>query len=122
MDVASFGFKTAKFQADPTASGVPLLAANPEQGFFKDLDKYRFDDGTRIDFRGDADLSVNGREGTSGQLERTRQQGICYNFRLAPNPRSSRKIQAGLDICESYLKDDPGALTPIALRQPLHAP
>jgi hypothetical protein len=43
MDVASFGFKTTKFQGDPTASGVPLLAANPEQGFFKDLDDYRFD-------------------------------------------------------------------------------
>ncbi|MGA7411683.1 MAG: endonuclease/exonuclease/phosphatase family protein, partial [Bryobacteraceae bacterium] len=66
MDVASFGFKTAKFQADPTASGVPLLAANPEQGFFKDLNKYRFDDGTRIDFRGDAELSVKGRAGTLG--------------------------------------------------------
>ena len=50
MDVASFGFKTTKFQADPTASGVPLLAANPEQGFFKDLDKYRFDDGTGLIF------------------------------------------------------------------------
>ena len=72
LDVASFGFKTAKFQADPTASGVPLLAANPEQGFFKDLGKYRFDDGTRIDFRGDAELSVNGR-GDPGQFERASQ-------------------------------------------------
>jgi hypothetical protein len=35
MDVASFGFKATKFQGDPTASGVPFLAANPEQGFFK---------------------------------------------------------------------------------------
>ena len=42
MDVTTFAFKKTKFQADPTASGVPLLAANPEQGLFKDLDKYRF--------------------------------------------------------------------------------
>jgi endonuclease/exonuclease/phosphatase family metal-dependent hydrolase len=33
MDLASFGFKRTKFQGDPTASGVPLLAANPEQRF-----------------------------------------------------------------------------------------
>jgi endonuclease/exonuclease/phosphatase family metal-dependent hydrolase len=48
MGLSTFAFKKTKFQADPTASGVPLLAANPEQGFFKDLDKYRFDDGTRM--------------------------------------------------------------------------
>jgi hypothetical protein len=28
---------------EPTASGVPLLAANPEQGLFKELNKYRFE-------------------------------------------------------------------------------
>ena len=44
MDVAGLAFKTTKFQSDPTASGVPLLAANPEQGLFKDLNNFRFDD------------------------------------------------------------------------------
>ena len=33
MDVMSFAFKQTKFQSDPTASGVPVMAANPEQGF-----------------------------------------------------------------------------------------
>jgi endonuclease/exonuclease/phosphatase family metal-dependent hydrolase len=46
MDVAAFAFKSTKFQSDPTASGVPLLAANPEQKLFKELRSYRFDDGT----------------------------------------------------------------------------
>lgn len=32
-----------RFQSDPTASGVPLLAVNPEQGFFKQA----FDDPTQ---------------------------------------------------------------------------
>ncbi len=31
MDLTSFTFKSAKFQGDPTASGVPLLAPNPEE-------------------------------------------------------------------------------------------
>lgn len=52
FDVVGLAFKHTKFQSDPTASGVPLVAANPEQGLFKDLDNFRFDDGTRIDFRG----------------------------------------------------------------------
>ena len=52
MDIAGIAFKTTKFQSDPTASGVPLLAANPEQGLFKELNKYRFDDQTRLDYRG----------------------------------------------------------------------
>ena len=64
MDVAGLAFKTTKFQSDPTASGVPLLAANPEQGLFKEINKFRFDDQTRLDFRGDAALSVLGRQGT----------------------------------------------------------
>ena len=66
MDVAGLAFKTTKFQSDPTASGVPLLAANPEQGLFKDLNKFRFDDQTRLDYRGDAALSVLGRSGNPG--------------------------------------------------------
>ena len=55
MDIAGLAFKTTKFQSDPTASGVPLLAANPEQGLFKELNKFRFDDQMRFDYRGDAD-------------------------------------------------------------------
>ena len=101
MDVTSFGFKTTKFQGDPTASGVPLLAANPEQGFFKDLEKYRFDDGTRIDFRGDAGLSLNDRDGTLGNSNERASQGICNDLCLAQNSRSKRKIQARLDIRQS---------------------
>src|SRR5580692_5428861 len=59
MDVVTFTFKSTKFQGDPTASEVPLLAPNPEEPFFDQLEKYRFDDGTRLDFRGDEKLSVN---------------------------------------------------------------
>ena len=104
MDVASFGFKTAKFQADPTASGVPLLAANPEQGFFKDLNKYCFDDETRIDFRGNAALSVNGRAGTLDNSNKRASKGFRYNLRFAANSWSRRKIQARLDICEELFE------------------
>ena len=109
MDVASFAFKTTKFQGDPTASGVPLLAANPEQGFFKDLDKYRFDDGTRIDFRGDAELSVNGRAGTLGNSNERASKGFVTTFALPRTFGAVGKFRLDWIFVKGYLKDDPEA-------------
>jgi hypothetical protein len=108
MDVASFGFKTTKFQGDPTASGVPLLAANPEQRFFKDLDKYRFDDRTRIDFRGDAELSVNGRAGTLGNSNERASKGFVTTFGLPRTLSAVGKFRLDWIFVKGYLKDDPG--------------
>lgn len=107
MDVASFGFKTTKFQGDPTASGVPLLAANPEQGFFKDLDKYRFDDETRIDYRGDAELSVKDREGTLGNSNERASKGFVTTFGLPRTLGAVGKFRLDWIFVKGYLKDDP---------------
>jgi len=109
MDVASFGFKTTKFQGDPTASGVPLLAANPEQGFFKELEKYRFDDGTRIDFRGDAGLSLSGRDGTLGNSNERASKGFVTTFSLPRTLGEKGKFRLDWIFVKAYLKDDPGA-------------
>jgi endonuclease/exonuclease/phosphatase family metal-dependent hydrolase len=106
MDVASFGFKTTKFQGDPTASGVPLLAANPEQGFFKELDKYRFDDGTRIDFRGDEGLSLNGRDGTLGNSNERASKGFVTTFSLPRTLGAKGKFRLDWIFVKAYLKDD----------------
>ena len=107
MDVASFGFKTTKFQGDPTASGVPLLAANPEQGFFKDLNKYRFDDETRIDFRGDAELSVNDREGTLGNSNERASKGFVTTFALPRTLAAVGKFRLDWIFVKGFLKDNP---------------
>ena len=106
MDVATFGFKTTKFQGDPTASGVPLLAANPEQGFFKELDKYRFDDGTRIDFRGEAGLSLNGRGGTLGNSNERASKGFVTTFSLPRTLGAKGKFRLDWIFVKAYLKDD----------------
>ena len=106
MDVTSFGFKTTKFQGDPTASGVPLLAANPEQGFFKDLEKYRFDDGTRIDFRGDAGLSLNDRDGTLGNSNERASKGFVTTFSLPRTLGAKGKFRLDWIFVKAYLKDD----------------
>jgi hypothetical protein len=107
MGVSSFAFKMTKFQGDPTASGVPLLAPNPEQGFFKDLDKYRFDDGTRIDFRGDAELSVNDREGTLGNSNERASKGFVTTFALPRTLGAAGKFRLDWIFVKGYLKEDP---------------
>jgi endonuclease/exonuclease/phosphatase family metal-dependent hydrolase len=109
MDVASFGFKTAKFQGDPTASGVPLLAANPEQGFFKELQKYRFEDSTRIDFRGDEGLSLSGRDGTLGNSNERASKGFVTTFSLPRTLGAKGKFRLDWIFVKAYLKDDPSA-------------
>ena len=39
---------------DPTRASIPLMGDNPEAKFFSTLEKFRFDDGSAFDFRGDS--------------------------------------------------------------------
>jgi endonuclease/exonuclease/phosphatase family metal-dependent hydrolase len=106
MDVAAFAFKTTKFQSDPTASGVPLLAANPEQKLFSNLRKYRFDDGTQLDFRGDAELSVNNRKGTLGNSNERGSKGFVTTFALPRTIGIKGTYKLDWIFVKGYLKDD----------------
>ena len=107
MDIAGLAFKTTKFQSDPTASGVPLLAANPEQGLFKELNKFRFDDQTRLDYRGDAELSVLGRQGTLGNSNERGSKGFMTTFALPRTLGVVGKFRLDWIFVKAYLKDDP---------------
>ncbi|WP_158789858.1 endonuclease/exonuclease/phosphatase family protein [Granulicella sp. L46] len=106
MDLVSFTFKSAKFQSDPTASGVPLLAPNPEENFFDQLEKYRFDDGTRLDFRGDEELSVNHRDGTLGNSNERASKGFVTTFSLPRTLGAKGKFKLDWVFVKAYLKDD----------------
>jgi hypothetical protein len=107
MDIAGLAFKTTKFQSDPTASGVPLLAANPEQGLFKELNKYRFDDQTRLDYRGDAEFSILGRQGTLGNSNERGSKGFMTTFALPRTLGVVGKYRLDWIFVKAYLKDDP---------------
>jgi endonuclease/exonuclease/phosphatase family metal-dependent hydrolase len=48
---------------DPTRANIPIVGDNPEAKFFGTLEKFRFDDDTGFDFRGDSDHSANGHGG-----------------------------------------------------------
>ena len=110
MDIASFTFKTTKFQGDPTASGVPLLAPNPEKGFFDDLANYRFDDGTRLDFRGDGELSVSNRDGTLGNSNERASKGFATTFALPRTLGAKGKYKLDWIFVKGYLKEDSAAV------------
>jgi hypothetical protein len=84
-----------------------LLAANPEQGFFEDLDKYRFDDGTQIDMRGDEELSVNGRDGTLGNSNERASKGFVTTFSLPRTLGAKGKFKLDWIFVKAYLKEDP---------------
>ncbi len=107
MDIAGIAFKTTKFQSDPTASGVPLLAANPEQGLFKKLNGYRFDDQARLDFRGDSAFSVLGRQGTLGNSNERGSKGFMTTFALPRTVGIVGKYRLDWVFVKAYLKDDP---------------
>jgi endonuclease/exonuclease/phosphatase family metal-dependent hydrolase len=107
MDIAGIAFKTTKFQSDPTASGVPLLAANPEQGLFKELNKFRFDDQTRLDYRGDAEFSVLDRRGTLGNSNERGSKGFMTTFTLPRTLGVVGKYRLDWIFVKAYLKDDP---------------
>ena len=109
MDIAGIAFKTTKFQSDPTASGVPLLAANPEQGLFKELNKFRFDDQTRLDYRGDAAFSVLGRQGTLGNSNERGSKGFMTTFALPRTLGVAGKFRLDWIFVKAYLKDDPAS-------------
>ena len=107
MDIAGIAFKTTKFQSDPTASGIPLLAANPEQGLFKELNKFRFDDQTRLDYRGDAEFSVLDRRGTLGNSNERGSKGFMTTFTLPRTLGVVGKYRLDWIFVKAYLKDDP---------------
>jgi endonuclease/exonuclease/phosphatase family metal-dependent hydrolase len=52
------GLNTYRKQADPTVRSVPLVASNPEAGFFDRLKDFRFKDEGAFDFRGERGRSV----------------------------------------------------------------
>jgi endonuclease/exonuclease/phosphatase family metal-dependent hydrolase len=110
MDVAAFAFKSTKFQSDPTASGVPLLAANPEQKLFKELRSYRFDDGTQLDFRGDAEFSENHRKGTLGNSNERGSKGFVTTFALPRTIGVKGKYKLDWIFVKGYLKEDSKAV------------
>ncbi len=80
-DLVTGGVNTFKNLNDPTAKHIPIVAANPEAQLFDFLEKARFDDGGRFDFRGDRSRS-GGRDGTLANSNQRAEKGFVPTYSL----------------------------------------
>ena len=119
FDVVNIAFKQTKFQADPTASGVPLLAANPERNLFTYFDRFRFEDGTRLDFRGFAQFTVNNRAGTLADSNERGAKGFVTTYSLPRTLGAKGKFKLDWIFVKAYLKDNGSAPIHFSLRPTL---
>jgi hypothetical protein len=65
-----------EYRVDPTSANIPGVSPNLERGFFKDLEKFRFEDGKAIDFRGVETRTINGTEGTLADSNQRQSMGF----------------------------------------------
>jgi endonuclease/exonuclease/phosphatase family metal-dependent hydrolase len=67
---------------DPTIHSIPILGKNPEAGFFKSLEMYRFTDGSAFDFRGERARTSNHRSGNLADSNERSEKGFTPTSEL----------------------------------------
>lgn len=82
VDLLTGGVNLLKNLNDPTARHVPVLAPNPESGFFETLENARFSDGYAFDFRGSPKRSAGGRGGTLANSNERRSKGFVQTYEV----------------------------------------
>jgi len=81
-DVAKGSVNFFKNQHDPTAKNIPIVAPNPEAKLFEVMEKFRFQNGTVFDFRGDAGRTINGTAGTLANSNQRGGKGFATTFEV----------------------------------------
>jgi endonuclease/exonuclease/phosphatase family metal-dependent hydrolase len=82
FDVLATGINFIKNQQDPTVKHVPIIAPNPEETLFRDLERFRFVDGYAFDFRGNSRRSFNGFGNTLANSNQRAPKGFAYTYEL----------------------------------------
>ena len=86
VGLAYTGAKTAlklsgiQYRIDPTSANIPGASPNLERGFFTSTEKFRFADGTAINFRGVPERTVNETSGTLGDSNQRGGPGFVSTF------------------------------------------
>ncbi len=65
---------------DPTAAHLPIIGSNKEAILFRHVERFRFADRNAFDFRGQADRSRQGREGTLANSNQRARKGFEPTF------------------------------------------
>lgn len=68
---------------DPTAFHLPIVWNNREQPLFKTLERFRFADSGRFDFRGLPSRTLNGRKGTLADSNERARKGFVPTYAFA---------------------------------------
>jgi endonuclease/exonuclease/phosphatase family metal-dependent hydrolase len=76
------GLNAYRKQADPTVRSVPLVASNPEAGFFDKLKDFRFADGAAFDFRGERGRSVGDKDDTLANSNQRGDKGFITTYEV----------------------------------------
>ena len=76
------GLNTYRTQADPTVRSIPLVASNPEAGFFDRLKDFRFADGGAFDFRGERGRSIGGKSDTLANSNQRGDKGFITTYEV----------------------------------------
>lgn len=104
-DLARGGFNFFKNNQDPTAEHIPLLAPNPEEGFFETLERFRFSDGTVFDFRGSAVRTARGYGGTLGNSNQRDDKGFAVTFEVSRTFGPLGKAKLDWIFVKPYIED-----------------
>ncbi|HWP44429.1 MAG TPA: endonuclease/exonuclease/phosphatase family protein [Blastocatellia bacterium] len=105
-DFALDAINYASTASDPTARGIPLLSPNKEKELFKDIRRARFDDGYTFDFRGDAERTINGTEGTlANSNQRARTKGFISTHAMDRTYKAVGKNKLDWIFVKAYTRD-----------------
>jgi endonuclease/exonuclease/phosphatase family metal-dependent hydrolase len=104
-DVITGGAKFFKNLNDPTARHIPLVAPNPEAELFELMEKFRFADNGAFDFRGDANRTANGREGTLANSNQRAQKGFMSTYAVTRTIGPVGRFKLDWIFVKSYLRD-----------------
>ncbi len=103
--IGTLAFKNFRFQGDPTASGVKLIADNPERPLFKSLEKFRFADGTSFDFRGEKDRTSPSATGTLADSNQRAGKGFTTTFQFERTFGPKGKFRLDWIFVKAYIED-----------------
>lgn len=76
------GLNAYRKQADPTVRSIPLVAPNPEAGFFQELKDFRSDGGGAFDLRGERGRSVDDQTGPYANSNQRGDKGFITTFEV----------------------------------------
>jgi endonuclease/exonuclease/phosphatase family metal-dependent hydrolase len=105
QSIGTAAFKHIRFQGDPTASGVKFLAENPERGLFQSLEKFRFEDGTAVDFRGEEDRTNPPSAGTLADSNQRAGKGFTTTFQFQRTAGAKGTFRLDWIFVKAYAED-----------------